>query len=387
MAFDRRSLLTLGGAVLAGCAAPRRERSTPQPATTIDASPLASRWTTDLPGQFTLASPAIGTQLYVASRREVFALDLADGGHRWRQNLGALSHGFPPVVTDGIVLSGARDLIHGRRSIDRGGTPGLIAISESGDLTWDVDFPIGASPTVVGANVVVPETDGRHAWVRAFDLATGTDRWRRPVDAMAAFTRPVTDGTNVFLVVRDRYRSYLLSLTPEGEVRWRDRLPGKCHQGPSVGNNRVTIGTEDGAVVTYGTGGSEWWRAHLDAPMYTSPIAVGEWTFAATPDRVVAFGPDGNRRWGAAIGDIGKTGLAVVDGVVHVGGDDIAGIDAMTGTVRWRVAIPGLAGTFGAPVVKDGVLYTGACIKTDGNGRYDHAVYAFDLPTQSRHRS
>jgi len=126
----------------------------------------------------------------------------------------------------------------------------------------------------------------------------------------------------------------------------------------------------------FGTDGADRWQTRLDGPVYTTPALAGDRTYAATGDGVTAFDAAGERRWRGVVDDIGKTGVTVADGVVHLGGNEVAGFDAESGDPQWRIELPGLAGTFGAPIVVDGTVYTGACIKTDGNDRYDHAVYA-----------
>lgn len=379
---SRRTVLAGCGALLAGCTAPSTtgevDTATPVPATSLTDSPLDARWQADLPGQYTLSRPAAGDHLYVASRQELFAFDLADGARAWKATLGALSHGFSPVVADGTVLAGARDVVDDRRLVDRGGTPTLAAFTEAGEERWRVHHPLGASPAVADDTVFLPETADDGAALRALALDTGETRWRRSLDATEAFTRPATDGDAVHLVVRDGDRSHLHSFAHDGEERWHRSLDGASYQGPVAADGRVAAGTAEGTVEIFDSDGTERWQAALDGSVYTTPALVGDRTYAATGDGVTALGPDGERRWRGVVGSVGKTGVTVADGVVHLGGNEIAGFDAASGDPRWRVELPGLAGTFGAPLVHDGVVYTGACIKTDGNSRYDHVVYALE---------
>jgi outer membrane protein assembly factor BamB len=376
----RRALLAGCGALLAGCTAPTSTgwaaTPTPVPASSLADSPLAARWQADLPGQYTLSRPAAGDHLYVASRRELFAFDRVDGTRAWTATLGALSHGFPPVVDDGTVLAGARDVVDDRRLVDRGGTPTLAAFTEAGAERWRVNRPLGASPTVADGTVFLPETTDEGAALRALALDTGETRWHRSVDADEAFTEPAVAGGNVYLVVRDGERSHLSSFTRGGEERWRAGLDGTSHRGPAAAAGRVAVGTDTGTVTTFDADGTERWRAGLDGGVSTTPALASDRTYAATERGVTALGPDGERRWRGVVDSVGKTGVTVADGVVHLGGNEVAGFDAATGEPRWRVKLPGLAGTFGAPLVRDGVVHTGACIKTEGNSRYDHVVYA-----------
>jgi len=380
---SRRAVLAGCGALLAGCTAPNTpgERSgatpTAPPATSLSASPLAERWTAALPGQYTLSQPALGEHLYVASHRSVFALDRTDGTRAWKHDLGALSHGFSPVVADATVLAGARDLVDGRRPVDRGGTPTLAAFETDGTERWRVHHPLGASPAVAADTVFLPETDDDGAALRALSLATGETRWHRRIDAAEAYTAPAVDGSGVVLAVRDDDGSTLVALTHDGEERWRQPLDGRSYQGPAA-DGRIAVGTDAGTVAVFDPDGTERWRTTLDGPVYTTPALDGERTYAATSNGVVALGPDGAERWRGLVDDVGKTGVVVADGVAHLGGNEVAGFDATSGTPGWRVELPGLAGTFGAPLAREGVVYTGGCIKTDGNSRYDHAVYALE---------
>jgi len=139
----------------------------------------------------------------------------------------------------------------------------------------------------------------------------------------------------------------------------------------------VFVGTDEGRVYAFEGDGTERWTAALDGPVNTTPEVRDGVVYATGPRHVVALDADsGQGVWSGAVDHVDKTGVGLGGGMVHVGGNEVAAFETGDGAARWRIELPGVAGTFGSPVWRDGTLYTGACIKVDGSSLYDHVLYA-----------
>jgi outer membrane protein assembly factor BamB len=132
-------------------------------------------------------------------------------------------------------------------------------------------------------------------------------------------------------------------------------------------------------AITFSLDADDEFQAALGDAVNTTPVVHGGRVYATTPERVVALdAEDGTGRWLGTVDHVAKTGLGVGGGMVHVGGNEVAAFATDGGTPEWRVELPGVAGTFGSPLYVDGTLYAGGCVKTEGNSRYDHTVWALE---------
>lgn len=352
-------------------------------ATPAGAGNVEVRWDTFLPGRYSLAAPAVADgALYLGSREEMRALAVDGGAVEWETPLGALTHPFAPAVSDGVVYAGARDMV-GRSLLNDG--PGVVAALSTADGSerWRTDARITGPPTVAGGTVLVPTTDGAPA-VRALARADGSERWRAPLDdAGEAFARPVVaDGIALAGTVgEDGGRVVALDAADGSEV-WTLDATGNVRAAPAVGDDVAYLATDAGELRALAVAdGAERWRIDLGGPVRTSPALADGTLYLAVGDTVRALADDdGSERWDATVGAVSRTGLSVGGGSIYAGGERITALASDEGAERWVRHLEGLAGTFGAPVYRDGVVYTGACIKQDGDDPYDHFVYALDGP-------
>ncbi|MEJ7932007.1 outer membrane protein assembly factor BamB [Ramlibacter sp. AN1015] len=167
-----------------------------------------------------------------------------------------------------------------------------------------VDFPL--SVQVNGTRVTVASGDGT---VAVFDAQTGQEQWRASVGAALA-GGVGSDGRRVAVVTRE--------------------------------NELVALA--DGAVQ---------WRQPLGAQSYTPPLVAGERVFVLAADRSVTGhdGASGRRLWslqrpGEAL-VLRQAGvmLPVGDTLVVGQGGRLAGVNPLTGSVRWEAPIASSRGT------------------------------------------
>lgn len=398
---SRRAVLAatgLGVAALAGCTVGYRRPEavdatasldpTSTPATSLEDAPLESRWETSIPGQFTLSTPGMDDdRLYVGSTTRLTAIALDDGDVEWHVDLGALTHGFTPALADGTLFASARDVVGRRSIVDRGGVPSLTALDPvSGDRLWRRSIAVSASPAVQGETVFVPLVDDDGPAVTARRTGDGGERWTTRLSTPDVFAAPAV-GDNVYVTTRADAdgRGHLVALTRGGDVRWTRELDGEAYKAPRVaddpagGEEVVYVGTDAGSLYAFGRDGEKRWRASLGGAVNTTPSVGDGLVYATSPGNAVALDAEtGEGVWSGVVDHLDKTGVGLGGGMVHVGGNEVAAFDTDDGEARWRIVLPGVAGTFGSPIWRDGTVYTGACIKIEGSSLYDHVVYALE---------
>lgn len=327
----------------------------------------------------------------------MMAIERDGGGKDWHTDLGGLTHGFTPAVDEarGTLITSARDVVGRRSLVDRGGSPSLTALdAESGEKAWRESIPVSASPVVEDRTAFVPLVDDEGTAVTARAAAGGAERWTTRLSTPDVFAAPAV-GEGVYVATRadasDEGR--LVALTRDGEVRWTETLEGEAYKAPKVtgasasssaggdgeGAETVFVGTDAGYLYAFEADGTLRWRADLGGSVNTTPAVADGLVYGTSPRNVVAMDAEtGDGVWSGTVDHVDKTGLGLGGGMVHVGGNEVAAFDADDGTARWRIELPGVAGTFGSPLWRDGTLYTGACVKVDGSSLYDHVVYALE---------
>lgn len=342
---------------------------------------VQTEWDTFVPGQYSLTSPTLSDdRLFLGSREEIRALDLADGAVLWETPLDALTHAFATAVSDGTVVAGARDIVGGRL-LHNG--PGTVAALDTatGTLEWETSVRITGSPAVSEDGVLVPTVDDSGVHLTAIAWADGSVRWQAPLEGPGgtALAKPVVaHGLVVAASARQDGAGITAIDIADGTEEWRIDLSGRADGAPAIHDGTIYVGTTDGRLHALSLDdGAHHWRTALAGPIRTSPGVTGETVLAAVADTVRAVGrTEGRKRWQTEVGQVSRTGLSVAGRRVYVGGNRVSALTTDSGETRWVQSLPGLAGTFGAPVSRDGIVYTGACIKTDGDDPYDHHVYA-----------
>src|SRR5205807_2057327 len=124
----------------------------------------------------------VGTFNETGGPGEVVALFEGNGTVAWRHPTGSV-HFSSPAYADGTVYVGVMGFYNTTTQVSYNPPYGVLALdAASGHTRWF--FPtrgsVAASPTVVGANLVVPSKDG---YVYALDRSAGTLVWEARVDA------------------------------------------------------------------------------------------------------------------------------------------------------------------------------------------------------------
>jgi outer membrane protein assembly factor BamB len=234
-----------------------------------------------------LASARFGTvsvgpeTVYVPSDRGLFALDRATGRKRWQARFSPAAGETAVVAPDAVVFAGTEIT---------SGQSGVFALdAASGALRWRVDLPIapGARAGAAAANDAVyiswwnPATDDSGSGtptLRAYDLATGQERWLFAATGDAPPEQPVGTGSITAPVVVGR--SVLFGVAV--------RLPASG-----------ATGNVDGLYAVDSLTGDVQWRSTGGDPIRSAPAVLDGVAFAmggvrarggATGGNLLAFG-------------------------------------------------------------------------------------------------
>jgi|GEM_PF-2775314 len=276
-------------------------------------------WTAQL-GADAWAAPAVANGLVVAAGTDgtVHAFDERTGEPRWIADVrGAVRGGVAAADGDFLVVTDSGYLTR----LDANGAevwrvPAGTAVLERDIYDQTAPTPLVVSDAALGEIVVL---GGRDRMVRAFDLATGDERWN--VFAGAAVSASATAADGVVFVGDHAGTMHALALA-------------------------------DGAEV---------WTAELLHEIVTSPAVVGDVLVTGTRGTEI-LGLDtatGERRWAVSLGSSWAESSVDTDGVTAYAGSsslgEVLAIDAATGAVRWRAHVGGWP--WARPTVADGRVF------------------------------
>jgi outer membrane protein assembly factor BamB len=205
-----------------------------------------------------------------------------------------------------LALAGCASGPEKPKPTELGPNPALIQVR----LAWTarigpVEFPLEAR--VQGGTVTLAASDGT---VAALDGATGRDLWRGTAGA-AIGAGTGSDGRLAAVVTR----SNDLVVLEQGREIWRESLGALAYTAPLVAGARVFVATADRTIIAFdGRSGRRLWN-------YTRP---GEQSLVLRQSGVL---------------------LAVGDTLVAGIGGRLVGLNPLTGSVRWDVAVANPRGT------------------------------------------
>lgn len=259
------SLALLLGGVNAGCV---NFRPPPAPiAATVAGDAPTLVWTARAGRRLTGQVALVDNMLYAGGTdRKVYAVDLTSGEVRWSRRLSGM-------IAGGVLLSG--DTVYTASSRPEGRIYALRR--DNGRQIWRTSTdPIGAPLALVGGVLLAETQRGR---VVALDPATGKVRWQRRIGVARA---PATAGGDGGAIVATTDSFFRLALT-DGRVTHRVASPGTVvsrwllHEGALLG------GTTDSQVVSIRPADLHRnWTLQVDAPVLTSPDALGDTVFLAS---------------------------------------------------------------------------------------------------------
>jgi outer membrane protein assembly factor BamB len=232
---------------------------------------------------------------------------------RWRYNGTA---GFGP---DGAIISGRYIIIGNRRGeiqLLDAPTGRHRGVSRIGEV-------IEGSPALLGQVLYVPLAAGDNG-LRAFDLATGRQRWRVRSDAPVEASVLATPEVIVMAVATGAIRALDVR---SGVVVWEvePELRTERIAAPVRAGDAVIIAGGDGSVAAFDyRTGATLWTTSVDSPVRSNPAVMDGIVFLTTTrGQVVALeAATGEVHWQAQPSNGELTTPAVSDSHIAVGGSD-----------------------------------------------------------------
>lgn len=223
----------------------------------------------------------------------------------------------PTVHTDPTYASG---------TVVCGGSDGKVYALGLGDgqPVWSKSVGGGGlSPAVAGGRVFVgtdatdrPDVDG----LRALSLSNGSDLWSFGPDQNFANNPPAVSGGRVYVASRS---GTLFALdAADGTELWSHELDGGVHHAaPAVHEGSVYVGDTGGNLTSLNANdGSLGWSRWAFPECQAAPVATANGVYLSSlAGRVVLVDPaDGTELWSHTVGELVKTGLAVLEDAIVV---------------------------------------------------------------------
>jgi outer membrane protein assembly factor BamB len=356
---------------------------------TTDGMPLTGnrrQWATKVDGDNTLPEPVVTTEaVHVTTENFLYGIDRATGVISWKTDLGAPAYFFTPAVGDGVLYVPARSLTGVFNGSDTAGE--LFAVDAgSGSIRWRREAFITSSP-VLGDGLLyhasATATTGRvEALSVSPDAASRAWRYRFGDGAhSAAFGTPALDGDRLFATGTvgqdDAASGRLVALDAgSGELLWRATTPAPTENSPACSDGDVFFSDEAGTMYSVdGETGTTNWTTEFDTAPVNKPTVGNGLVYVLADSSLHAVDrEDGTHRWASPTDPVEDSVTATTE-EVYVGGETLDAFDATTGELTWQREIDGYTGGFGVPVVVDGYLYVGVCVKHTDESIYDNYVY------------
>ncbi len=219
-----------------------------------------------------------GELIFLSSGQHVYTVQASDGlevsaGTRFPLEADANHSLYAPVALgdDGLMLVGnASQANHDLFAVD----------SATGTPRWtfsEVKLPWIAGALTLDGNFYAPAGDGN---LYSFS-ADGQLRWKQELSEHALWTKPVTDGSSVYLATLDHV---LYSLQPEtGAKNWQKEVDNGIVGAPALADGTLYFGTLSGTLYALNAQtGDILWQTQLDGNIWGTPALDGETLYIGT---------------------------------------------------------------------------------------------------------
>ncbi len=302
----------------------------------------------------------------------------------WQARVGVQGWLNAPVIAGSLVVVPSSGDAH-NASDPRDGVHGIDLAS--GRPRWHAHLAGDADGVAVsGDRAIVGSDDGR---VTAIDLQTGRAIWSARVQGKAyASPLPLEDQ----VIVGDASGTVRALHLADGTPRWQVQLDGAIRGGASADESAIYAVSQGGEAVALGFDGAPRWRVRLASiaaspgplEVYAAPIVAGALlvipfvrdTYYPTPGVLALDRRSGKLAWrakGQGTSQWGNVRMtpALVSGVLvwpEPYSGDVVGLEAATGTVRFRNTVgPCFYPSWAAPAAASDVVYV---------PRFDGSLYA-----------
>jgi outer membrane protein assembly factor BamB len=288
----------------------------------------------------------------MAAEGWLLAVDVQSGKQRWKRGIKRSSERVAVAGETVVVLEEG-----GLRNAARGARWGLTAFdSADGKRRWSAALTAPVQPPLAADGLVIVAGDA----LIAFDLRTGTERWRRSLDWAASHPVMTAGGGALCVLTTEELR---VLETASGATVWSHRAEGRAATLPDAGTVYVTDQGNRLHAVRQGKAG---WSAPA-GKVVRPPLVYGDTVvvhdlvgFVRAFDRGT-----GRQRFAVPVqaggSETATAPLARIGGTLYApGGDTVHAVDLDRGRLRWRVRldaeIDGLAVADGAVICSTGDL-------------------------------
>jgi outer membrane protein assembly factor BamB len=354
-----------------------------------DGMPLTGnrrQWATNVDGDNTLPEPVVTRDaIHVTTENFLYGIDRETGVISWKTDIGAPAYFFTSAVGDGSLYVPARNLTGVFNGSD---TPGeLLAIdSASGDVRWRREAFVTSSPVLGDGLLYHAAATATEGSVEALSVSPdgGSQAWRYRFgdgEHSAAFGTPALDDGRLFATGTvgqdDAATGRLVALdAATGARQWRVTASAPTENAPACSDGDVFFSDDAGVMYSVdGETGSTNWTHEFDAAPVNKPSVGNGLVYVLADSTLHAVDrADGTHQWSSPTDPVEDNVTATTEHV-YVGGTTLDAFDATTGDLSWQREIGGYTGAFGVPVVVDGYLYVGVCVKETEKSIYANYVY------------
>ena len=217
-----------------------------------------------------IASPTqAATQVFVGTAdNRLLALSASNGELQWEFETGH-SIWAKPLYHEGVVYVASLDNV-------------LYALrADSGDELWrrELGGSIASSPTLADGVLYVPSFDRE---IHAFDADSGDELWKAPAEDWVWGSPAVGNGAVYY---GDVAGNFFAVDARSGDALWSRSVQGAIQSSPLYNDGVLYVGSGDiegeeeereGQVLALDADdGSEVWRRQTPAPVFTSPVRIG----------------------------------------------------------------------------------------------------------------
>ena len=317
----------------------------------------------------------------------------------WTYNAVSSFADYSPVLANGILysswyggLSGGFVAVDARtgsliwQTSDEGSLPGPTVANgvlygafgngfdalnaETGAPIWNDPEAATGVPAVSDGLVYFIGIKGGPLDVVALNANTGTPVWRTPVSSGEGVVSSPTVVNGVLYVFASNYNNsnqnvYLALNARTGAVIWSSVVGGLSYTTPTVANNFVYFGSDDGKIYALDAPtGALAWSFDNGSMIRSSPAVANGVLYVGTQngDFIALDAKTGAPLWGFAAGAPVYSSPAVANGVVYFASDTFVfyALDAGSGALLWQYTSSGEEGLTASPVVANGMLYQGS---------------------------
>lgn len=236
----------------------------------------------DVAGDRIIASPTqTATQVFVGTAdNSLLALSASNGEKQWEFETGH-SIWAKPLYHEGVVYVASLDNI-------------LYALrADRGEEMWRAELggSIASSPTLADGVLYVPSFD---RMIHALDADSGDELWNAPAEDWVWGSPAVGDGSVYYGDVAGNF--YAVD-AQTGEALWSRSVQGAIQSSPLYVDGVLYVVSGDiegeeeereGQVLALNAeDGSEVWRRPTPAPVFTSPVRIGDSLVVAFLDEAV----------------------------------------------------------------------------------------------------